>query len=89
SNYIILNPRGAADYATLPNLMHAVNEHAKEQGYTVIKERTKRNTKGELCKAYLACDRGGKLEVPKEWGKDCGLLEVLDVWNVHFPLRPY
>ena len=43
---------------TVRALIEAVNEHAQEQGFAVVKRRSKQR-KGAVCTVYLRCDRGG------------------------------
>lgn len=56
----MLDPPPPGVYDELDALMQAANLHAKQQGYAVVKQRTKKDKKGQLHKVYLRCDRGGK-----------------------------
>ena len=46
-------------YYHLETLILVVNEHARNEGYAVVKERTKKRKSGQVYKIYLKCDRGG------------------------------
>jgi len=47
---------------TLNELILQVQEHGKQQGYAVVTFRSKKNTKQQFVKkAWLRCDRGGKI----------------------------
>ncbi len=56
----MLQPPPPGVYPDLEALMQAANSHAKSQGYALVKQRSKKNNKGELKKVYLRCDRGGR-----------------------------
>ena len=46
-------------YPSLDVLVHAVNNHAKHEGYAVKKRRTKPSEKGVAMKAAIVCDAHG------------------------------
>ena len=47
-------------YSSLETLKLAVNEYARNEGYAIVKQRTKkRKNNGQVYKIYLKCDRGG------------------------------
>lgn len=54
----MLNPPPPGEYTSLEALMQAVNQHAKSEGYAVVKRRSKKNASGVTSKVYLNCDRG-------------------------------
>jgi hypothetical protein len=49
-------------FPSLEAILEHVNQHARTQGYAVIKRRTKK-VKGKLVKAFFACDRSFKYNV--------------------------
>lgn len=50
-------------YFFLEELTKALNSFAGFQGYAIVKQRTKKNSKtNEVFKVYFRCDRGGKSE---------------------------
>ena len=52
-----LQPPDLSDkYASIDNLIQAINTFASLQGYVVVKRRTKVSKKGVLRKAVLMCD---------------------------------
>jgi hypothetical protein len=55
-------PPETEHYDTYQQLLAAVNNWALRQGYAVTPKRTikSRRGKGELCKVYFQCDRGGR-----------------------------
>ncbi|SLM39439.1 hypothetical protein LPUS_09973 [Lasallia pustulata] len=59
----LLPPPVNEDYYTAGALISAVQEHAKEQGYAVVKRRSKTTKKGVQNAVYLRCDMGGKRAV--------------------------
>jgi hypothetical protein len=55
-----LPPPPEGDYATLEELVDAVQAHAKAVGFAVVKKRSKPSySGGNIVKATLLCDRGG------------------------------
>ena len=56
----MLEPPPTGAYPDVEALVQATNLHARDQGYAVVKQRSKRNKRGEPHKVYLGCDRGGK-----------------------------
>ncbi|KAA6409642.1 MAG: hypothetical protein FRX48_06254 [Lasallia pustulata] len=60
SSSMSLRPPSTNDtYLTLSAILKAVNQHGKDQGYALVKRRTKQK-KGAIHAAYLRCDKGGK-----------------------------
>ena len=58
----LLPPPDNKVYSSLKSLIDDINTHAAQQGYAVIKERTKQGKDGTVNVAYLRCDeRGGGL----------------------------
>lgn len=55
----MLTPPPARSYADLDALVAAINQHARDEGYAVVKERTKKRKTGKVYKLYLKCDHGG------------------------------
>ncbi len=78
-------------YATLEELISAVNVFAATQGYAVVKKRTKKSKKDLLRKAVLMCD-GSKAHVDEgrfardiisckcDWPFDTVVLTDNNVW---------
>ena len=46
-------------YSNLESLILAVNEHDRNEGYAIVKERTKKRKNHQVYKIYLKCDPGG------------------------------
>ena len=55
-----LQAPAGADYSTLDSLVEAVQNHAFTEGYAIVKARSKSNSSGNVVKAVLLCDRGGR-----------------------------
>ena len=55
----LLPPSTSGNYPTLEALIQAVNKHAAEQGYAVVKGGLKRNKDKEIVKNLLKCSCGG------------------------------
>jgi len=54
------------DFASLDELIDAVQAHAEKEGYAMVRKRSKPGFKSpEIVKVALNCDRGGKVR-PKE-----------------------
>ena len=53
-------PNGLTD-ATVDTLLYQVQQHAGQEGYAVVKQRSKPDKYGVVRKIWLRCDRGGKL----------------------------
>ena len=64
----LASPSQTEQYSSLDDLMHAVNTHAKAQGYAVTKRRT-RSGKNGINQAVLCCDRGRQYQsrIPLEF----------------------
>ena len=58
---------GLHEYTYIEQVVKEANEHAKSQGYSVTRKRSKRSKKGVLMKTWRRCDRGGD-EDPKGYG---------------------
>lgn len=56
----MLSPPPSRSYSNIETLVYAVNQHARGEGYAVVKERTKKNKDNKVYKVYLRYDRGGK-----------------------------
>jgi hypothetical protein len=67
-------PPETEHYDTYQQLLAAVNNWALRQGYAVTSKRTikSRRGKGELCKVYLQCDRGGRHRDQSSGIRSCG-----------------
>ncbi len=64
----LLPPRaGLYEYTFIEQLVKEVNKHAKKQGYSMTRKRSKRSKKGVLMKTWIRCDRGDD-EDPKSYG---------------------
>ncbi len=57
-------------YATLEELISAVNVFAATQGYAVVKKRTKKSKKSVLQKVILMCDRSKAYVDEKRFARD-------------------
>ncbi len=58
---MVLQPPTTADYATLEDLVQAVQTHAVAEGYAVVKGRSKAGYKsGVTTKVGIICEPGGK-----------------------------
>ena len=55
------------EYTSITTIIQDINKHAKEQGYAVIKRRSKQSKKGVNMKYRINCDRQG---VPKQEGHE-------------------
>ena len=53
---------GHHEYTSLDLLTKKINNHAKTQGYAVIRKRSKQSKLGILMEAFFRCDRGGQWE---------------------------
>ena len=55
-----LQASAEADYFTLDPLVEAMQNHAFTEGYAIVNARSKLNSSGNVVKAVLLCDRGGR-----------------------------
>ena len=55
-------------YASLDNLIQAINTFASSQGYAVVKRRTKVSKKGVLRKGVLMCNQSKEYHT-ESWSK--------------------
>ena len=57
---MVLRPPPERDYASLEELISAIQKHAEKEGYAVITKRTKPSfSTGEKIKCVIMCDREG------------------------------
>jgi len=49
---------GLYEHTSLDLLVDSINKHAKNEGYSVTRRRSKESKKGVLMKAWIQCDRG-------------------------------
>ena len=60
----LLPPSEGLSAATDTLLIAQIQEHARLEGYAVVKQRSKNSRAGVLDKVWLRCTRGGKIRVP-------------------------
>ena len=58
-------PEEGQSFESLEDLIQRLNEHAGPRGYAIVLARTKKNKDGNTRKAWLICDRGGRVREPR------------------------
>ena len=58
-------PEDGQSFESLQDLILRVNEHAAPEGYAVVMTRTKKSKLGVTRKAWLICDRGGRIRAKR------------------------
>ena len=58
-------PENGQTFESLEDLILYVNKHAGKRGYAIVLARTKKSKLKVTRKAWLVCDRGGRIREPQ------------------------